>query len=138
MRALLVSLILIQLSAHADMDEHEQQGLKDTKQLLTNPKERAEIIKGDKTATEVDKKVEALTGSGNNKEELYGIASEVMEKIAVESKGDSQKMQQLLMEAQANPQKFYDKYFSAAQKTRVKNLASEIEKKQSPSAGPKN
>lgn len=138
MRVLLASLILIQLSAHADLDNHEQQGLKDTKQLLTNPKERNEIIKTDKTASEVDKKVEALTGSGKDKEELYGIASEVMEKIAIESKGDSQKMQQLLLEAQANPQKFYEKYFSAAQKTRVKNLASEIEKKQTPSAGPKN
>lgn len=138
MRVLLASLILIQLSAHGDMDKHEQQGLKDTKQLLTNPIERNEVIKTDKTAIEVDKKVEALTGSGKEKEELYGIASEVMEKIAVESKGDPQKMQQLLSEAQANPQKFYDKYFSAAQKTRVKNLASEIEKKQTPSAGPKN
>lgn len=138
MRLLLAGLILIQVSAHAELDHHEQQGLKDTRQLLANPKERDQAIQKDKTALEVDQKVEALTGSGKDKEEIYGIASEVLEKIAAEANGDPQQMQKLLLEAQSNPQKFYEKYFNAAQKTRVKNLASEIEKKQSPSAKPKN
>ena len=97
--------------------------------MLTNPAERNAAIKSDKKALEVDQKVEALTGSGKNKEEIYDIASKVMEAITVESKGDPEKMQQLLMEAQSNPQAFYNKYFSESDKARVRSLAQDIEKK---------
>jgi hypothetical protein len=137
MRMLLACLILIHVPVLADLDQHQTQGLKDTKQMLTNPKERNEAIKKDKTAQEVDGKVDALTGNTKNKEELYGIASEVMEALAVEAKGDHEKMQNLLSEAQANPKAFYEKYFNGAQKARLKNLASDIEKQGTP-AKPKN
>lgn len=137
MRMLLASLILIHLSAHAQVDENQQQGLQDTKQMLVNPKARNEAIRKDKKAQDVDQKVEALTGNGKGKEELYGIASEVLEKIALEAKGDPEKMQKILMEAQADPEGFYKKYFGAEQKQRVKGLASEIEKKKTPAPSPK-
>jgi hypothetical protein len=129
MKLLLLSLSLIHFAAHADLDKDQQQGLKDTQRMLTNPGERNEAIKNDKKAKETDAKVEALTGGGKNKEEIYDIASKVMETITVESKGDPEKMQQLLLEAQSNPQAFYNKYFSEADKARVRSLATDIEKK---------
>ncbi len=112
-----------------DLDVHEQQGLKDTQRLLTTPKERDAAIRNDPKAKETDDKVEALTGSGQNKEEIYGIASKVMEKITLESNGDARKMQELLMEAQRNPEAFYNKYFGSAEKERVRALANDIDKK---------
>jgi|GEM_PF-5666740 len=129
MKVIIFCLSLIHAVAYADLDQHEQQGLKDTQRLLTNPSERNAAIKNDKKALETDQKVEALTGAGKNKEEIYDIAAKVMEAITVESKGDPEKMQKLLLEAQGNPQAFYDKYFSAAEKERVRNLANDIEKK---------
>lgn len=137
MKLFILSLSLIHCAANADLDQHEQQGLKDTKRMLTTPSERNAAIKNDKNARETDAKVEALTGSGKNKEEIYDIASKVMETITVESKGDPEKMQQLLLEAQSNPQAFYDKYFTAAEKSRVRNLATDIEKKGTKVSKPK-
>ncbi len=105
--------------------------------MLTNPSERNAAIKNDKKALETDAKVEALTGSGKNKEEVYDIAAKVMEAITVESKGDPAKMQQMLLEAQSNPQAFYNKFFSEDDKNRVRNLASDIEKKGTKVSSPK-
>lgn len=136
MKTLLLSLTLIHFAAHADLDKHQQQGLKDTQRMLTNPAERNAAIKNDKKALETDAKVEALTGSGKNKEEIYDIASKVMEAITVESKGDPEKMQTMLLEAQSNPQAFYNKYFSESDKNRVRGLAADIEKKGTSSSRP--
>jgi hypothetical protein len=130
MKALLLCLALIHLSAHAELDQHQQQGLKDTKEFLKNKDERQKWIdeKGGK-AKEVDNKVEALGGSKENKEEIYGIAAEVMEKIALETNGDPEKMQKLLQEAQGNPKAFYEKYFDDKSKARVRGVATDIERK---------
>jgi len=129
MNRILCSLFLIHFAAYADLDQHEQQGLQDTKKMLTSPQLRKEAIKNDKAAQEVDAKVEALAGSSKNKEEIYDIASQVMETITLEAKGDPEKMQKMLLEAQANPQAFYNKYFTEAQKAQVRKVATDIEKK---------
>jgi Skp family chaperone for outer membrane proteins len=130
MKCLLLCLALIHASAFAQLDPHEQQGLKDTQEFLKNSKERQEWVdkKGGK-AKEVDNKVEALAGSKENKEEIYGIAAQVMEKIANETKGDPEAMQKLLLEAQTNPQAFYNKYFDDKAKARVRGVATDIEQK---------
>jgi hypothetical protein len=96
--------------------------------MLRSSSERSKAIKGDKQAEDIDAKVDALVGSDKNKNETYDLSSGVLEKVAAEAKGDPDKMQMLLQEAQANPQKFFDKYFSAEQKARVRGLAREIEK----------
>jgi hypothetical protein len=112
-----------------DLGAHESQGLKDTKTFLHSPEQRKEFINKDKAAKEIDDKVSALAGSSKNKEELYGISSEVLEKLVQETKGDPQKMQQILQEAQTNPQKFYEKYFDENAKARVRGVASDIDSK---------
>ena len=129
MKNVLFCLVMMHAAAYADLDQHQQQGLKDTQRLLTSPKERDAAIRNDVKATDADKKVEALTGSGKNKEEIYDIASKVMETITKEANGDPQKMQQMLSEAQSNPKAFYEKYFSEEDKNRVRGLANDIEKK---------
>ncbi len=132
MRVLLVSLIMIQFSAAAELDEHQKRGLEDTRKMMTDPSLREHALKTQPEGQRVDEKVEQLTGKGKGKEEIYGLASEVLEVIARESGGDPEKMQKILSEAQANPEKFYEKYFTPAQKRRVRSLANEIERKQGP------
>lgn len=138
MKSLIFCLALIHAPAFAQLGPHEQQGLKDTQEFMKNSRERQEWIdkKGGK-AKEVDQKVDALAGSKENKEEIYGIASEVMEKIANETKGDPEAMQKLLLEAQTNPQAFYQKYFDEKSKARVRGVAADIEKKGAKGPSPK-
>lgn len=137
MGKIILVLILSHLSAYAELDQHSQKGLDDTKALLSNPSERQKAINADPKAKETDAKVSALSGNGKNKEEIYDLASKVMEKITVESGGDAAKMQALLLEAQRNPQAFYDKMFSAEEKARVRGVAEKIERTRSP-IGPEN
>jgi hypothetical protein len=110
-----------------DLDPHSREGLQDTQHLLKTPSERDQYVNKDPHAKEVDAKVSALAGSSQNKEEIYDLASQVMETITAESKGDPAKMQQLLEEAQKNPKQFYDRYFSAEQKARLHGLAQKID-----------
>lgn len=112
-----------------DLPAAEQEGLKKTQEFLRNKKERSTFIKNDKKAKEIDAKVEALAGSGADKEEIYDISARVMEKVTAEAKGDPERMQMLLLEASNNPKAFYDKYFSAEDKKRTSALANKIEKK---------
>lgn len=128
MTHLIFCLALIHWPAFAQLGAHEKQGLKDTKEFLVNPKERQKFIDKDAKAKEADQKAESLAGSKENKEEIYGIAAEVMEKLTQEAKGDPQLMQKILQEAQTNPQAFYEKYFDEKSRQRVRGVATDIEK----------
>jgi len=75
----------------------------------------------------MDDKVSALAGTSQNKDEIYGIAAQLMEKIAQETNGDPEKMQLLMLEAQKNPEAFYKKYFNDEQKAKVRGVASKIQ-----------
>lgn len=97
--------------------------------MLRSKNEREKAIKGDKQAEDVDAKVKALSGSEKNQEDIYGLSADLMEKLAAEAKDDPEKMQMILQEAQANPQKFYEKYFSAEQKAKLRGIAQDIEHK---------
>jgi len=124
-------------AAYAQLGSHEEQGLKDTKEFLQNSKERQEWIDKNEKAKDVDKKVDSLAGSKENKDEIYGIAADVMEKLTRETQGDPQAMQKILQEAQSNPQAFYNKYFDEKSQKRVRGVAADIEKKGAVAAPPK-
>lgn len=125
---LLLSLFF-SFSVRADMGAAEQQGLQDTQGLLRSKSQREEYFKKDAKAKEMGDKVQTLTGSGADQEQVYDLAAQIMEKITKESNGDPAKMQKLLEDAQKNPQAFYDRYFSAEQKAQVRDVANKIQKK---------
>lgn len=136
----LISLCLILnhgLAFSQDLGEHERKGLEDTKVFLKSPEQRKEFLEKDKRGKEADDKVSALAGSSKNKEEIYGISSDVLEKLVQETKGDPQKMQEILQEAQTNPQKFYEKYFDENAKARVRGVASDINSKGAKTKSPR-
>jgi hypothetical protein len=127
MRWMLVYISLVSLSAFADLDKDQRQGLKDTQELLRSPKDRAAAIAKDPKAKDIDDKAGALAGTPENKDEMYDIAAQLVEKIALQANGDPNKMQQLMIEAQKDPKAFYDKYFDDTQKAKVRGLANKIE-----------
>lgn len=126
MRYLLPLLILIHVTAYAKLDAPQTEALQQTKDLLKDPSARQKAINKDPKAKDADDKVSALAGSSENKEEIYELASQLMEKIAQETNGDPDKMQKLMLEAQTNPQAFYNKYFNKDQKTKVRGIANKI------------
>jgi hypothetical protein len=128
MRLLLILMFIIASPAiYADLDGNQQKALRDTQDLLKNPTERQKAINKDPRAKDVDSKAEALAGSQENKENMYGLAAQLMEKIATETNGDPEKMQQLMLEAQQNPQAFYNKYFDANQRDKVRDIANKAQ-----------
>ena len=135
-----IALLLVLMHAglaQADLDQHQTKGLDDTKAFLKNSAERNAFIKGDKKAQEVDQKVDALTGGGANKEEVYGISADVMDKLTHEANGDPEKMQAILQEAAKNPEAFYNKYFDEGAKSRVRGVAGKIDQKKTAVGAPK-
>jgi hypothetical protein len=128
MKTMIYFLILMHLApAAAELDVHQQQGLSDTKALLKSSSERNAFIKTDKNAKAADDKVEALTGKGANKDEVYGISAEVMDKLTKSTNGDPAKMQEILGEAAKDPEAFYNKYFDDSAKARVRGVAGKIQ-----------
>lgn len=126
MRMLLV-LLYVSISAYADLDSSQTEGLKRTQQMMNNRKARQEAIKNDPKAKEIDAKAGILAGSDENKDEMYGLSSELLEKIAKETNGDPAKMQRLLLDAQKDPNAFYEKYFDSQEQARVRELATKIQ-----------
>jgi hypothetical protein len=127
MRWVLVYISLLSISAFADLDKDQRQGIQDTQHLLKTPAARAKAIAHDPKAKEIDDKAGALAGSAQNKDEMYDLAAQLVEKVAAQANGDPEKMQQLMMEAQKDPKAFYEKFFDDKQKAKVRGLANKIE-----------
>ncbi len=129
-------LMSVQCSAHAELDANSHSALESTKSLLTTPTERQKAISQDPKARDVDKKVDALAGGSENKEDIYKLAAEIMDKIVQETNGDPEKMKQMMHEAESNPKAFYEKMFSAEQKAKARAVANKIEKRPVESSSP--
>ena len=137
MRNIILSLILIHVTAYAGLDDNQKQGLQDTQKMLKSPSERQKAIAKDPKAREMDAKVDALAGTSENKEEMYGLASQLLEKIALKANGDPAKMQEMMLKAQQDPKAFYEEYFDESQKARVRGVANKIDSKKPTAAGPR-
>ena len=145
MKALSLCLLMIQFASmptafgHTNADEKlaadDLKALHDTQVLLKSKAQRQEYLKTHKDAQDVDDKAGAIAGSPADKEEIYGLSADVFEKVVAEAKGDPQKMQELLTQAQKNPEAFYNKYFSTEQKSRLKKIADKSEARK-PTATP--
>ena len=118
---------MIHAPAFAGLDADQKKGMEQTKTFLTNKSGRQKEIDKDSKAKDIDNKVDALAGTPENKEEMYDLAAQLVEKIAAEANGDADKMQRMLLEAQKNPKAFYEKYFNESQKAKVRGLATKIE-----------
>src|SRR5665213_1196105 len=126
-----ISFLLILAAANPalaqELDKDQVTALNQTKDLLKDPVERQKAINLDPKAKDIDNKVNALAGTGANKEAIYDVASQLMDKIAADAHGDPEKMQELMSEAAKNPEAFRNKYFSEDQKNQVRGIANKIE-----------
>lgn len=110
--ALTLVINLVQTPASADeLDEASQDALKKTIELMNSPGLRETVLKDNK-ARAADRAAGLISGGNEDiKNDIYSLSSIVFERIVRESKGDTQKMNQLLMDAQRDPASFAVKFF---------------------------
>lgn len=105
----------------------DQEALGKTTDMLKNRGEREKMKQNDAALKKVDRDVESLAGDGANKDAIYNAAAKVMEQMAKDSNGDAIKMQELIQQAQKNPQKFLES-MDESNKAMIRGIANDIEK----------
>lgn len=108
-----------------ELDSASEIALSQTKTMLTDPKERDKAIGKDPSARKADKDVKDLAGSDQAAEAIYALSADIMETITRESKGDPNKMKDLLADAVRDPAGFAAR-FSPEQKAKLRSIADTI------------
>lgn len=109
-------------AARAELDKESQEALEKTQQLLRDQAQRANALKESKDAQRNHQSMESMLGASNTNS-AYEISAEVLEKIVKDTNGDIVLMQQIVEEAQKNPEAFAKKYFNESQRARIKQMA---------------
>ncbi len=104
------------------------EALSKAQEVLTNPSKRAEAIRGDAKAMDTDRKVKELAGDEQTTEQIYGLSSDVLKAMLNSVGGDSQKLQQLIVEVGQNPEKL-KQFLSPEALKKLENTAKSIEAK---------
>ncbi|MGE3385489.1 MAG: hypothetical protein AB7K41_02020 [Bdellovibrionales bacterium] len=125
-------MLLAHLPAKAEeLDKASQEALQKTTELLTNRAQREEAIKKDTKAQGADKMVDQVSGGGQNKEDVYGLASDVFADLVKETGGDAQKMQELLQKMARDPASFANRW-TPEQRARLQRMADQMSPKSAP------
>ena len=104
------------------LDAHSQKALVETQQLLTNPAARDAEIKKDPNAQKWDANAAQAVGAGQ-KDQLYGVASDIMGDLVRQTGGDPKKMLELMERAKANPEAFFNS-LTPEQKAKITDMSS--------------
>jgi hypothetical protein len=105
--------------------EVDANAIKQTQDLLRNPKARQGAIKETQGSQNANDYATKVLGNEQNVNEAYDIAAELLPWITEQSGGDPVKMQEMMAQAMKNPESFYAR-MPAAQKARIKALNNKI------------
>ena len=129
-------LVLFQVQAWAQTAGlQNQQAVQKTQAFLRNSAERSQFIQQNPAAAKTDQDVQQLLGSKQNADGAYDLSADILGSLAAQTQGDSAKMQQLLEQAQKNPEAFAAS-LSSEQQAKLRSLASQIEAKKTPIKNP--
>lgn len=104
----------------------EEKALAETQRILTNPTERSKAIGKDEAALNADHNLKSL--AGEQTEEMYGLAADVLGSLAQETGGNPDKMDEILQKAMSDPASFAAR-FSPEQMKKLRGLAEKLEAK---------
>jgi hypothetical protein len=105
------------------------EALDQTQALLRDPTARAAATRGDAKAQALQKNIDTMSGAPANSEKIYGLSAEVFAELVAKTGGDVGKLQQLLSDAQKNPEAFANS-LSPEIKEKIRGVASDIEQTQ--------
>lgn len=113
----------------AEMEQASETALRQTQQLLRSRSEREKALQADGgRGAANDQSARKAIGDAAT-EKSYELSAQIIETIVRRANGDPVKMQQMMNELTANPHSL-EQYLSASQREDIRQLASDIEKKQ--------
>jgi len=121
-----------QAAAYADgpLDPASEESLGKTRQMLTIPAQREQVIQSDARARQADSQVDALTsGSPQLKQQVYDAAAGAISDLTHANSGDPEAMLETHEKAQQDPEGFL-KSLSPETQQQIKSLARDIEEQQ--------
>ena len=120
---------------HAQLDNASQAALTQTQQLMNSPEERQKYINDHPNAQKVDQNVSRLTGTPENQQAIYKLASQILATQASQANGDITQMKLNNAEAEKNPEAFFNS-LSPEQQKAIRDLASQISSGSGATASP--
>lgn len=127
---LLVGMFIFSIEGRSE-DESTTLATQQTQDLLKNSKARHAAIKENDAAIKNDAYIRSKLTSEKDINEAYGVAAELLPWIVEQSGGDPEKMQAMLVDAQKNPEAFYNR-MPAAQRAKIKQLSKAIPEPKKP------
>lgn len=123
---LVITFLALGRNSHGErLSAEQQKALSTVMEQLTNPEKRQEILKDDPKAAQADQFLKEVGGAYS--EDIYKLAAQVMQTLALEANGDPNKMEQLLERAKKNPSSFANS-FTPEQKDSLKKIAEKLQK----------
>ena len=110
-------------------DQQNAEALEKTQALLRDREQRNAAMKDAPDAQANHNALEKVVGAGANTDAVYDLSADIFANIVKESKGDPLAMQQMMMDAQKNPQAFLNK-LTPEQQARLKAISSQAEARQ--------
>jgi hypothetical protein len=122
----LISTFFFNISVHAELDKYNQEALKKTQDFLKNKSEREAFINKSPDAQPYAQKMNDLGMNESQKNKTFNISADVFAELVKENNGDAAAVQKMLLNAQQNPEAFYNS-LSPENKKMIESLGSEME-----------
>ena len=115
----------------------EDDVLAEAQAMMMDRKQMDKLAQVDPNVKKSDEFVNQVVGTGKEKDELLKISADVLAALVKKHNGDVDAMQADLLQAIKDPKKFLES-LNPDQRGKIRNLASEVEKKNKvPMAAPK-
>jgi hypothetical protein len=122
----LISTFFFNISVHAELDKYNQEALKKTQDFLKNKSEREAFINKSPDAQPYAQKMNDMGMNESQKNKTFNISADVFAELVKENNGDAAAVQKMLLNAQQNPEAFYNS-LSPENKKMIESLGSEME-----------
>ena len=112
------------------------QALEETTALLNDPTARGAVIQGDPKAQQADDQMKALGLDSAGQAKIYEMSGKILEKMAADSGGDSEKMTEQVQALVRNPAAL-EGQLTPDQKAQIHTMATQIDSQNTTPVTPK-
>ena len=113
------------------LSTESEEALQKTQDLLRDKKLRQKAIEESTEAKSADSRVNSIAQDEKQRQEIYEASSDIMKDVVTKTSGDPEKMNQLMINAQKNPENFY-KDLKKEDQQKIKEISEKIEHSSKP------
>lgn len=118
-----VAILTARAQSQGKLDAHDEKALGQTKALLTDKAAREQAIKSDPKAVQADAFTKKV--AGEKTEDVYALATKIFERLVRKYNGDTDKLKQVLADAQRDPAAFANE-FTPEEMAILKDVAAQL------------